>query len=39
MKKILYLISFLFAVALVGCEEKEPATSAKVRTGQAKRRI
>ena len=34
MKKILYLISFLFAVALVGCEEKEPATSAKVRTGQ-----
>ncbi|MEE0990278.1 MAG: hypothetical protein UIC45_03035 [Paludibacteraceae bacterium] len=34
MKKILYLISFLFAVALVGCEEKEPPTSAKVRTGQ-----
>ena len=34
MKKILYFISFLFAVALVGCEEKEPATSAKVRTGQ-----
>ena len=26
MKKILYLISFLFAVALVGCEEKEPPT-------------
>ena len=34
MKKILYLISFLFAMALVGCEEKEPPTSAKVRTGQ-----
>lgn len=34
MKKVLYLITFLFAVALVGCEEKEPATSAKVRTGQ-----
>ncbi len=41
MKKILYLISFLFAVALVGCEEKEPPTPptpdtpSKVETGAA----
>ncbi len=41
MKKILYLISFLFAVALVGCEEKEPPTPpapetpAKIETGAA----
>ena len=41
MKKILYLISFLFAVALVGCEEKEtptpptPDTPSKVETGAA----
>lgn len=41
MKKILYLISVLFAVALVGCEEKEPApppaedTPSKVETGAA----
>ena len=41
MKKILYLISFLFAVALVGCEEKEtptppaPATPSKIQTGAA----
>ena len=41
MKKILYLISFLFAVALVGCEEKEPATPpapetpSKIETGAA----
>ena len=41
MKKILYLISFLFAVALVGCEEKEPTTPptpetpSKVETGAA----
>ena len=41
MKKILYLISFLFAVALVGCEEKEPQTPptpdtpSKVETGVA----
>ncbi len=41
MKKILYLISFLFAVALVGCEEKEPLTPpapetpSKVETGAA----
>ena len=41
MKKILYLISFLFAVALVGCEEKEPPipptpeTPSKIETGAA----
>ena len=41
MKKLLYLISFLFAVALVGCEEKEtptppaPATPSKIQTGVA----
>lgn len=41
MKKILYLVSFLFAVALVGCEEKEtptppaPATPSKIQTGAA----
>ena len=41
MKKILYLISFLFAMALVGCEEKEPPTPpaqetpSKVETGAA----
>ena len=41
MKKILYLISFLFAVALVGCEEKEPQTPpapetpSKIETGAA----
>lgn len=41
MKKILYLISFLFAVALVGCEEKEPPTPptpdtpSKIETGVA----
>ena len=41
MKKLLYLISFLFAVALVGCEEKEPPTPptpetpSKVETGAA----
>ena len=41
MKKILYLISFLFAVVLVGCEEKEPQTPpapdtpSKVETGAA----
>ena len=41
MKKILYLISFLFAVTLVGCEEKEPPTPptpdtpSKVETGVA----
>ncbi len=41
MKKILYFISFLFAVALVGCEEKEtptppaPATPSKIQTGAA----
>ena len=41
MKKLLYLISFLFAVALVGCEEKEPQTPpapetpSKIETGAA----
>lgn len=41
MKKIFYLISFLFAMALVGCEEKEPPTPpapetpSKVETGAA----
>ena len=41
MKKILYLISFLFAMALVGCEEKDPPTPpapetpSKVETGVA----
>ena len=41
MKKILYLISFFFAVTLVGCEEKEPPTPptpdtpSKVETGAA----
>ncbi|MED9995719.1 MAG: hypothetical protein UFP03_02875 [Paludibacteraceae bacterium] len=41
MKKILYLISFLFAMALVGCEEKDPTTPpapttpSKIETGAA----
>ena len=41
MKKILYLISFLFAVALVGCEKNDPTTPpasdtpSKIETGVA----
>jgi hypothetical protein len=41
MKKILYLISFLFAMALVGCEKNDPTTPpapttpSKIETGAA----
>ena len=35
MKKILYLISFLFAVAFTACEPSEPGIPSKVETGAA----
>ena len=35
MKKILYLISFLFAVAFTACEKDEPGIPSKVETGVA----
>ena len=35
MKKILYVISFLFAVAFTACEQNEPITPTKVETGAA----